>query len=181
MKKTGILLIGIVAVFVMSSFLNAAQPGQPDDDLIGTAIGNQAPELAFESPDGDIIKLSSLRGQMVLIDFWAAWCPPCRKENPNLVQAYRKYKDASFQNGDGFTIYSVSLDRSEKSWVQAIEDDELESDYHISPLKYRNSQGAAIYGVRSIPSNFLIDGDGIIIAKNLRGPFLESTLEKFIK
>jgi len=181
MKRIGILFASVISVLILSSFITE-QPGKSGNEVvIGTAVGNKAPELAFKSPDGKVITLSSLRGQMVLIDFWAAWCPPCRRENPNLVQAYRKFKDKTYLNGDGFTIYSVSLDRTQKSWVQAIQDDELEWDYHVSDLKYWDSEGAAIYGVRSIPTNYLIDGDGIILAKNLRGSYLESTLEQYLK
>ncbi len=181
MKRTGIGFISIISVLFLGSFMSASFSETGDDVIVGLNIGNKAPELAFENPEGKIIKLSSLKGQMVLIDFWAAWCPPCRKENPYVVQAYKSYRDKTFQNGDGFTIYSVSLDRSENDWVRAIKDDELEWEYHVSDLKYWKSEAAAIYGVRSIPSNFLIDGNGIIIAKGLRGPFLESTLNKFLK
>lgn len=150
---------------------------KPGQKRVGTKIGNQAPEIKLKSPEGKTIALSSLRGKMVLVDFWAAWCGPCRRENPNVVKAYHKYKDKKFKNGDGFTVYGVSLDRNKQSWLNAIEKDKLVWDYHVSDLKYWQSEAAATYGVRSIPSNFLLDADGTIIAKNLRGSSLENFLE----
>jgi thiol-disulfide isomerase/thioredoxin len=116
-----------------------------------------------------------------LLDFWAGWCGPCRRENPNVVQAYKKYKDREFTNAKGFTVFSVSLDRTEDQWKRAIVADKLEWPYHISDLKGWYSKHAAVYGVRSIPANFLIDGNGVIVAKQLRGPALEATLEKLAK
>ncbi len=144
----------------------------------GINIGDRAPELVFESPEGKKIALSSLRGKMVLIDFWAAWCSPCRIENPNLVKIYRKFRDKSFRNGEGFTIYGVSLDRDKQMWVDAIEKDGLVWDSHVSDLKGWKSVPAAMYGVMAIPMNFLINGDGIIVAKGLKGEYLEEKLKE---
>lgn len=140
-----------------------------------TDIGAEAPELEYEAPDGSKIKLSSLRGKVVLLDFWASWCGPCRRENPAVVAAYKKYKDK------GFAIYSVSLDQDKTKWVNAIAQDGLTWKEHVSDLKGWKSQAAATYGVSSIPAQFLLDKNGIIIAKNLRGQELDRMLAEVLK
>ncbi|HLT80455.1 MAG TPA: TlpA disulfide reductase family protein [Cyclobacteriaceae bacterium] len=131
-----------------------------------TAIGQTAPEIALPNPDGEIVKLSSLRGNYVLVDFWAKWCGPCRAENPNIVRVYNKYKD------QGFTVFGVSLDRNREDWLQAIQDDNL-TWTHVSDLKYWQSEAAKTYNITAIPFSILLDPNGVIIDKNLRGAALE--------
>jgi peroxiredoxin len=141
--------------------------------IAGVAVGEQAPDFTLNSPDGTAVKLSSLRGKFVLIDFWASWCGPCRMENPNVVRMYDKFKDK------GFDIYGVSLDDNEKAWKTAIAKDNLKWQ-HGSELKKWNSGVAQSYGVNAIPATFLLDKEGKIIAKNLRGPALESKLTELL-
>lgn len=134
--------------------------------------GRTAPEIEMKDPDGKTRKLSDLRGKVVMIDFWASWCSPCRMENPNVVKLYKKYHDK------GFEIYSVSLDKTRDAWVKAIQQDGLEWPNHVSDLKGWTSSGGASYGIRSVPSTVLVDRDGKIIARNLRGQELADKLKE---
>ncbi len=140
---------------------------------LATAVGQMAPEINLPDTSGQAIGLSSLRGKVVLIDFWASWCGPCRQENPNVVNLYEKYKDK------GFEIYGVSLDKEEGKWKEAIHQDGIHW-VHVSDLQEWRSAAASLYAVTSIPSTFLIDRDGKIIAKDLRGKALADKMEEVL-
>ncbi len=141
----------------------------------GISIGKQAPELNFPDINGNKIALSSLKGKIVLLDFWASWCGPCRKENPFVVNLYNKYKNK------GFEIYSFSLDNQKDKWINAIKLDGLIWENHVSDLKGWQSLGASKYMIRSIPQTFLLDKNGIIIDIGLRGTQLETRLKELLE
>ncbi|WP_297334920.1 TlpA disulfide reductase family protein [Algoriphagus sp.] len=157
--------------------LNEKYPGtnsilqmkQQLDEMRALSVGQPAPEIELPTPDGEVVKLSDLRGKYVLIDFWAAWCKPCRVENPNVVRLYNQYKDK------GFEVFGVSLDRKKEDWVKAIEEDGL-TWTQVSDLQYFNSEAAETYQIQAIPATYMIDPEGKIIAKDLRGPSLENKL-----
>ena len=157
--------------------LNSNYPGtssimqmkQQLDEMRALSVGQVAPDFELPDPNGKMVKLSDLRGKYVLIDFWAAWCKPCRQENPNVVRLYNQYKDK------GFEVFGVSLDRTKEDWVKAIADDGL-TWTHVSDLKYFNSAAAELYKIEAIPATYMIDPEGKIIARDLRGPSLENKL-----
>jgi thiol-disulfide isomerase/thioredoxin len=132
--------------------------------------GAVAPEISLPTPEGDTIKLSSTRGTVVLLDFWASWCSPCRQENPNLVKAYNLY------HKKGFQIFQVSLDKTKEAWIKGIKDDQLDKWIHVSDIQYWNSVVVPLYKFESIPANRLLDKDGHIIASDLRGEQLQAKL-----
>lgn len=173
-----LLLLLVVMAFNKPVLAAKAKSLQP---VVGLNLGNQAPEIAQKDPQGKIISLSSLRGQIVLIDFWASWCGPCRHENPIVKASYEKYRNQQFGEAKGYTIYSVSLDVHPQAWQAAIANDGLTWPNHVSDLQGWNSAPAALYGVTGIPVNFLINEKGIIIGKNLRGDDLLSFLERLSK
>jgi thiol-disulfide isomerase/thioredoxin len=140
----------------------------------GTMIGFVATDFSQNDPDGKPVKLSSYKGKYVLVDFWASWCGPCRMENPNVVSAYNKYKDKNF------TILGVSFDNNKDKWMDAVRKDNL-TWQHVSDLKGWGNEVGKLYSISSIPQNILLDKDGKIVGKNLRGPALEEKLAELIK
>lgn len=137
--------------------------------------GELLPDIVLPDPDGDTLSLSSLRGRVVLVDFWAAWCPPCREENPNLVRLYDMY------HWKGFDIFQVSLDLRKEDWLEAIRNDRLGRWKHVSDLRYRDSEVVKQFGLTEIPASFLIDREGRVTAVNLRGDDLQKKLEELLE
>jgi peroxiredoxin len=140
----------------------------------GPAVGSVAPSIQAATPDGGSASLASLKGRYVLVDFWASWCGPCRAENPNVVEAFQKFK------AKNFTVLGVSLDTDGEKWKRAIADDGL-AWTQVSDLQGWESIAARDYSVQSIPTNFLVAPDGKIVARNLRGPALEERLAEILK
>lgn len=146
------------------------------DSSIKPAVGELAPEIILRNPDGKVIKLSDLRGQVVLIDFWASWCRTCRVENNTIRQAYDIYKHKKFNIGEGFTVYSISLDTDEGAWQKAIKNDRLSWENHGCEFKKWESAIVKSYNFSYLPQNLLIDSTGKILYKGLFGNKLAETL-----
>lgn len=163
----------LLAKYPNSTYAKSFHAGLTSQNNI--TIGKQAPEITMNTPDEKPLSLSSLRGKIVLIDFWASWCSPCRAENPNVVKAYNTYKSK------GFDVFSVSLDKDMDKWKRAIEKDNLSWSNHVCDFKDWNSPVVQLYNFNSIPSNVLIDKDGKVIAKDLRGEDLENKLAELFQ
>lgn len=180
-----------IAITILGSSCKNEQPAAEQQGYImppeieqlpvGTTLGLRSPEIELPGLEGETLRLSSLRGKLVLVDFWAAWCNPCRRENPELVKLYSKYNGASFTKGEGFEIFSVSLDRDEAAWKKAVEDDKLNWPYQAGDMKGAGTQPAQDYGIQMIPSSFLLDQHGVIIATNLRGDALAEKIESLLE
>jgi len=170
----------IAAALALSLCTFSAVQAQSNEKM---QLGQKAPELAYSTPEGKTIKLSEIaKGRVVLLDFWASWCGPCRRSSPQLVALYEKYKDQKFKGAkNGFTIVSVSLDQNKEAWAKAIADDHYAWPNHMSDLGAWQSKAAEIYGVQFIPQAFLISPDGKIIGKYMTADEAGGDIAKLVK
>ena len=170
-RNKSAMIILFISFFSSCSYFNSSH-------LIN---GSRAPEITLPDKDGQTLSLSALKGNLVLVKFWASWCKPCREENPKIVSLYNKYKGAAFQKAEGLKVVSISLDTDKEKWLDAVQQDNLMWEHHVSDLLGWKSAAVDSYGVSSIPSSFLVDQNGIIIGKNLKPRDLDKLLTSLSK
>jgi len=169
-KLKELLLIPLIMFLVWGAIKIYRIPGQSQ--------GSMAPNFVGYLPDGDLLRLSDFKGQLVLLDFWGSWCGPCRQHNQKLVPIYKKYQGIKFQDESSFTVLSVGIETNKKRWLAAIKKDNLEWPNHVSDIKRLEDHVALAYGIKEIPNTFLIDGTGKIIGVNLSIEKLDEILAK---
>jgi thiol-disulfide isomerase/thioredoxin len=161
----------MLILLMLGAFMNFNTPAP-------LAAGGEAPDITMKNLKGEEVKLSSLRGNIVLVDFWASWCRPCRAKHPGLVQVYNEFHGETFASADDFMIYSVSLDTEKEKWLKAIVDDKLIWPHHVSDLKGWDSAAVTAYGLKGIPANILLDENGVIIGGGYAEASLRDALTK---
>jgi thiol-disulfide isomerase/thioredoxin len=169
------LYVVFFAIIAFASVLLFATCQQPQ---AGYVNGMTLPDITITDANGKSVSISDYRGNIVLLDFWASWCKPCRKANPKLVRLYEKYKHASFRNAERLVIISISIDNNREAWMKAIKEDGTEQFIHLSELNGWKSKAVDLYHIDAIPASFLLDENGIIIGKNLSEKDLDLILSK---